>query len=453
MRLDEIAGADPLTLTLGGVALPAEAVGAGVVITHGRRSADSRPEASTLTATVRTEFLSAWPTIGTTVALDLTDELLAALDLPEGARARFLGRVVSPVVTPGTGLATVVAVSARARAARIPIGDTPWPSELDGARAARILTEAVAADATLTLGALDPGTVVVVARDVDRQLVGALLDDLAAYTGADLWQARGGALSWRDARARENIPVSVTFLASEVLAGTSWAQDLDGLLNDLTVAYGLPYLDPVTGILTQAVTRVVDAAAQGPELGVGVLAAYVGTPIETEADAARYARDTVGRRSRPRWRLPDLAVDVLRTVIPAGRGALLAAEPGLVVRVEGLPTTGPLSVAEFFLEGWTEVIDRRDWRMSLAVTPRGLSGPGLRWADVPPTWAPPTPPGGTPPARLPLTWADVPPAMSWLSAAGWWPGEDVDLGRWADIPSNLRWSGYDPDTTWQELDA
>lgn len=449
-RLDELAGGDPVTLTLGGVELPAEALAAGVTITHGRRSADTRPEASTLTAVVRVEFLAAWPTIGTTVALDLTDGLLDALDAPEGARRRFVGRVSAPVVTPGVGLASFLAVSSRARAARIPIGDTPWPAELDGARAARILAEASAADPTLIVATGDPGAVVVVARDVDRQPVGALLDDLAAYTGGDLWQTRAGSLVWRDARARENVPVGVTFAAAEVMAGSSWAQDLDGLLNDLTVGYGLYSPDPITGVDTQATVRIVDDAAQGAALGVGVLAASVSTPIAGQADAEAYARTTVGRRSRPRWRLPDLSVDVLRTVAEAGRGALLAAEPGIVARVEGLPTTGPVSTGEFFVEGWSETIGRRDWRMSIAVTPRGLSGPGLRYLDVPADWRPAPAPGGAVPPSRPLSYADVPADLSYLGAAGWWPGEDVNLGRYADTPSNLRYDDLDPTTTYSE---
>lgn len=448
--LDDLAGGDPFRLTVGADVLPADAVVVGASITHGRRSADARPEAATLTATIRSEFLSAWPVLGTVVALDLTDGLLAALAAPEAARRRFVGRVVAPAVTPGVGLTTIVCAASRSRAARIPIGDTPWPAELDGARAARIVAEAAAADPTLVVGAHDPGVAVVIARDVDRQPVGALLDDLAAYTGGDLWETRSGVLRWRDSRARENVPVALTFTAAEVLSGSTFAQDLDGLLNDLTVGYGLTSFDPVTGTEAQATTRVVDTVAQGAALGVGVLSASVATPLQSLADAERYARDTVGRRSRPRWRLPDLGVDVVRTVDPARRSALIAAEPGVVVRVEGLPTTGPTSTGEFFVEGWSEVIGKRDWRMTLAVTPRGLSGPGLRYLDVPATWQPPTSPGEAPAPRRTLSYAEVPADLSYLAAAGWWPGEDVNLGRYADVPANTRYGEIAPATRYTD---
>lgn len=444
MRLEDFAGGPPVVVTLGGVAVPTSAVGA-ITITHGRPSADVRPEASTCSLTVKVEALTAWPTLGTPLTVDLSAGMLAALGAPAGAARRFTGRVTNPTVRPGAGLATVTAAGPRARAARVPIGDTPWPAELDGPRAARVFAEVLAADASFVIGAIDPGTVTVLARDVDRQPAGALLDALAADTGGDAWQLRDGTLVWYDARHRQNAVPILALTAGDVLAGAEWTQDLDGMLTDLTVAYGL---EP------QAEVRITDAGAEDPAAGPGFgrLSARVSTQLANQADAFTYATEQVGRRSWPRWRVPSLAVDMLRTLDPAQAAALAGAEAGELVEVVGLPTTGPLSSTRLWVEGWAEEITRNHWRMALAVTAYGQTGPAMRWVDVPTDYQPAGAPGDPLPSRVPLTWGSAPVAgVTWLAAVAWWPGEDVDLGRWADYPSNVRWADVSASTDWGDL--
>lgn len=453
MRLEEFAGGPPVVVTIGGASVPTDAIGA-ITITHGRPSADVRPEASTATLVVKVAALAAWPVLGTPVTVDLSPGMLAALGAAAGAARRFTGRVTNPTVRPGAGLATITAAGPRSRAARIPIGDTPWPAELDGPRAARVLAEVLAADPSFTVGAIDPGTVTVLARDVDRQPAGALLDALAADTGGDAWQLRSGALVWHDARHRQNAAPILTLAAGDVLAGAEWAQDLDGMLTDLTVGYGAPVLDPITGDTSQAEVRVTDAGAEDPITGPGFgrLSARVATQLADAGAAYAYASEQVGRRSWPRWRVPALAVDLLRTLDPAQAAALAGAEAGALLEVVGLPTTGPLSSTRLWLEGWAEEITRTHWRMALAVTAYGQTGPAPRWLDVPTDYVPAAAPGESQPAREPLTWGSAPVAgVTWLAAVAWWPGEDVDLGRWADYPSNIRWADVPALTEWGDL--
>lgn len=443
MRLSEFAGGAPLAITLDGDAVPESAIGP-VRINHGRKSADDRPPPATLSLALLVDELTALPELGDPVTVELSPAMLAALDLatPATAAARFAGTVTNAKLLPSRGVVEVIAAGAKSRAALLPIGDTPWPAELDGARAERILDALVVLDPTITLGTIDPGTVTVLARDVDRQPVAALLDQLAAFTGGDCWETRAGALEWRDARHRQDVTPSIELAARHVLVDPAFTKDFDGLVTDLTVGYGLPVFDPLDGSTTQATVRVSDTTAPLQQL-----ASRVATPIESEADALTYAIGVVGRRSRPRWRVPDLEVDVLRTLDAAAREPLLYAEPGALIRLVGMPATAPFIASQLWVEGWTETYTRYSWRMILAVTGRGLTGALPRWIDVPATWQP----DPLLPATQPLTWLSEPFAgYSWIGTAGWWTDESPG-DRWADIPAGLRWGTYPAATEWGDL--
>lgn len=446
MRLSSFAGGQPVLVTLDGVELPELAVGP-MSIVRGRDSADARPAAAVATLTLATARLPAVPDVGQPVRIELGPDMIAALGVSAADGVRFVGTVSDVAARPARGITTVTAAGPLSAAARVPIGDVPWPAELDGARATRILSELVEALPALAVGLIDPGTVRVIGRDVDRQPAAALLDELAAYTGGDCWETRDGALEWHDAAHRINAPAELTLSAAAVLSDPEFTKDLEGLVTDLTVGYGLPVYDAGDGSTTQASVRVLDSLAPVTTLG-----AAVSTPIESEPDALAYAVDIVGRRSRARWRVPSLAVDVLRSLDADQRAQLVAIEPGALLALSGLPTTAPFVSSQLWIEGWTETYARYAWRFALSVSSRGLTGPAPRWADVPLTWQPPAVPGQPPPPREPLTWSSPPfDGLSWIAAAGWWSTEDADTGRWADVPANARWNTYGtPMQTWSE---
>jgi len=433
--LETFAGGKPLTVTLAGHVLDTDRVGP-VAIRRGRRSADTRPEAAVLGFSIYADgldVLGRLPELGDALTVELSAAMLTALGGGPTHARRFTGTVTDVASRASAGVVSIIATGAKARAARIPIGDVPWPAELDGARAARILAALVAADPSFTVLAGDPGTVTVVARDVDRQPVAALLDELAAYTGGDAWETRAGALVWRDARSRSDLNPTLTLAASNILVDPEFTKDLDGLVTDLTVGYGTA--EP------QVEVRVRDTTAP-----IAALAARVSTPLAAEGDATAYAIEVVGRRARPRWRVPDLPLDLLHTLDAAQRLTLLAAEPGLLIALTGLPDPAPWSANQLWVEGWTETYTRNAWRMALAVSVRGLTGAQPRWIDVPATRIP----GPGLPAQN-VTWADAEFAgMSWLAMAGWWT-EDRLGNRWADVPASLTWGTYPSTTTWGDL--
>lgn len=358
-------------------------------------------------------------TTGVSVQIDdVSIQTLTDASAWEAVRPRFVGQVTDVAAAPGvagvTGpaLVSVVAAGSLARLGRLVVGDTPWPAERDGARAARILALA-AANAGVTVGPVDVGTVDVLGRDVDAQPALELLTELAGQAGSLLVQRRDGTLEWHDANHRRGTPAVLAGLAAaNILTGSRWEQTLAGAVNDLTVGYGTG--DP------QATVRVQDAPSVA---AYGRLAGSTGTALATLTDATVRAGDVVGRRSRPRWRVDGLTVELLRTVSPSQAASLAGAEVGSLLTLTGLPETGPFSAARMFVEGWSEEIAPDGWTLALDVTEYGLTGPSPRWVDVPAT----------------VKWSGVPASTTWLAAVSWYAG-DANAGRYVDRPASRRWS-------------
>lgn len=396
--LDRHVGPDSLEVTVAGARCALASTGP-VLIRHGRSSPEQPPDAATCTVTIRSDALPALPSLGAPVTVRLGQAAADWLELDdatfETVRTRFVGDVTDLVAVPqrdvtGPQLLTLTAVSGRAKLGRVVLGDAPWPAETDGARAARIL--ALAATSTpLQIAAGDAGTVTVLPRDVDRQPALALLEQLGTDTLGTLAETRDGALHWHDAEHRtRTTPVAVTVDASAVLADSaSSTMRLAELLNDLTVTYG--DTDP------RPTVRVEHAGSIAQHYRA---AASITSQLATEADAETFARTLVGRRSRPRWSTPGITVDIARTVDAPTAAALLALEFGDLLEVTGYPAAGPFSTARLWLEGWTESITRREWRLALDVSDFALTVSPLRWSEV----------------DLGTSWSEVPAGVRWLDA-------------------------------------
>lgn len=279
-------------------------------------------------------------------------------------------------------------------------------------------------DAPIVAG-VDPGTVAVLARDVDRRYALELLDALAVDSQAELVELRDGRLEWHDALHRDADDPDVELTADQLLDDLVWAQTLAGLVNDLVVEYGEPDVDDV-----RPTVRIVDEVSAG-DPNIGPAEATLSTQLAAEVDAQTLAVTTVGRRSRPTWQLDGVAVDLLRTLDPATARKVLGLEFGDLVAVAGQPASAPLRSGRLWVEGWTETITRKAWRMAFDVSDYGATGPPIRWADV----------------DADLSWSDVPASISWLGATSWRPPHST-AGRWTDGPARLRWTDLDPAVTW-----
>lgn len=428
--LDRYIGTDAVALTLGGASVPPNSTGT-VTLRHGRSSPDQQPDAATCTFAVRSSALTALPTIGDAVLVELSDDAATWLDLSgpawDAVKTRFTGRVTDVTARPdsavlGPSLVTVTAVGRRARLGGVLLSGS-WPAETDGDRAGRILTAASTA-AGAPVGDVDAGTVTVLARDVTDADALGLLDQLAVDSGGTLVDLRDGSLCWYDAAHRRDTPLAVELRPDQVLSSVVAAQKLGDIVNGLTVQYGPGGSSSVSAV---------DAVSADPVTGYGPFGATVTTQLADVDAAQAFADLTVGRRSRPRWQLNELAVDLLRTVTPAEAAALLGLEHAALIAVTGFPTSGPYAAARLWVEGWTETLSRHAWSLVLSVSDYGRSGAAPRWVDVPSD----------------LTWADVPTDISWLTAAGWDTGYATS-GRWFDVPADLTWADYDPATTWAD---
>jgi hypothetical protein len=415
--LDRHLGTGSLVVELDGVPIQLDKLGP-VSIRHGRSKPDGQPEPSTVTLTTNAELL---PTVGQALTIELGPDAVAAWGTDPDASPRFVGKVTDSAVIPAPGTSSrrrrvrVTAVGPKASLGRQLVGDTPWPAELDGARVDRLLALA----SGVTVGATDSGTVQLRARDVDRQPLLQLLDQAATDAEGLVVELRDGTLAYHDADHRAAAAAALELTSAQVLWPLSWSQDLQGLVNDLTVGWGAS--DP------QAEVRMTDDASIAVH---GLYAAKVSTQLDTEAAAEAYAQLTVARRGRPWWDLPAMTLELVRGV-PQLAGQLLALEVSDLLQVTGFPTDAPLQLGRLWVEGWTETITDKSWTLQLAVTPYGRTGPAARWADVP----------------ADLTWADLDPAMSWAGAASWDTGTGPD-GRWLGTPHDLTWATLDPGLTW-----
>lgn len=425
-------GGPALAVQLGGTWLELEHVGP-VTISHGRTDTAQQPSAASCQLELHTEALPDLPAIGSPLVVELGAGAIAYTGLAgadlEAATTRFSGHVTDVAAIPdrlgSPARLAVTAVSRRARLGRTFVGDAPWPAELDGARAGRIL--ALAAPVVgAPVGIVDGGTVDVLSRDVDRQPALNLLDELAVSTGGTLVELRSGELVWHDAEHRQRSAVDVELSAYDVLAGVTAGQHLAGIVNRLTVEYGVK---PAEGE-RPAVTY----ADPGSELLHGPFEARLASLLSAEADAAAFARLTVGRRSRPAWELRSLEVELARTVPAVTAGLLLRLEFADLVRVVGFPAA-PFASARLWVEGWSEQITRTAWRMRLDVSSYGRSAPEPRWVDLNPQ----------------TSWADA-GELTWLQTVGWDSGEFIS-GRWVDVPQDARWLTYDPEPSYADTDV
>jgi len=146
-KLARDVGPAALEVTLGGLALALADVGS-ITIRRGRRSVDEQPTAATCTLAVyEAALVSGLPTVGEPLEISLGPDALTWLGITadDPAVPRFVGTVTDARIVPGrfVGLdrdvVQIVATSPLAKFGRVFVGDVPWPQELDGQRAWRII--------------------------------------------------------------------------------------------------------------------------------------------------------------------------------------------------------------------------------------------------------------------------------------------------------------------------
>jgi hypothetical protein len=378
-------------------------------IRHGRDDPSSQPEGDSATL----ELVGPMPD-GVEIGARL--EVLARFG--ETDYPRFAGRVTDVAIgwhSVDVPSGSIVAIGELADLGRRVIGDAPYPSESDGVRVNRAITAAgVLTDAIRS----DPGTLTVLARDVDAQPALAVATDAAVDGAGFVWQATDGAVLYADAQHRRKALPVAELDACDLPLSLAWSKGLEGLANDVRVRYGPA--EP------QAEVHVTDAASVAE---LGTFGASLSTRLASAADANARAQLIAVRQSRPAWVLAALALD-LYWVNPLLTLELLGLEVHDLVAVTGMPAGAPMTSALVFVEGWTETISPGAWQIELAVSDYCRTAPAPAWDDLDPA----------------LTWDTLNPAQTWDSSTCVPPY--VGRGRWADVPSSLRWDQVAPSETW-----
>lgn len=391
-----------------------------VSLNHGRDDTSGQPDASsaTLNFTVTPEApLPAAVDVGATITVTITT--LATF-------ARFVGRITDLTLgwdeagedTPDSGVGQIIAIGALADLGRRVVGDLPYPQELDGARVARVLA---AAGVTLDPLTSDPGTCQILPRDIDSQPALDVAQSAAESAGGMVWQTRAGEVRYADADHRRNTTPALTLDACDVLVTPTWRRTLDGLVNDVSIGYGVPAEGSDQSRFT---------ATQPASIAqFGHYAITATTELAALADAQNLGGLLLNRNSQPVWVMAVLPVDV-KALDAATYDALLALDVHSLLTLTGLPAIGaaPTSTS-LWVEGWRERIAWDSHEIELAVSGYCRTAPAPRWDDVDPAF----------------TW-DTIGTVTWDETTCL--GPPSAFGRWDDAPSTLRWDQVPTGTTW-----
>lgn len=390
-------------------------------IQHGRDDSTGQPDAPS--ATFSLDLLRAeWPSlldIGSVVSIDAT-----AGDFTESRR--FVGRIADINIawgdagedTPDAGTGQVIATGFMADLGRRVVGDIPWPRELDGTRAVRVLS---AAGAGIDPVETDPGTVRVLPLDIDAQPALNVLHELAESASGVVWEARDGAILYADAEHRRGAPVALALDACQVLVTPTWRRTTDGLINQVSIGYG-----PTPEGSEQPRFREISGDSVGR---YGTYGISLGTQLAYRADAVAMGTLLLARNDSPVWLFVSLPLDI-PGLTDAEYAAVLGLEMHDLLTVTGLPAiaTAPTSTA-LWVEGWKEHIEWGVHEIELNVSGYCRTSPPPRWIDVDPSW----------------TWPDFPGTWSDAACIGM---PVASFGRWADIPATTRWIQLDPALTY-----
>lgn len=393
-----------------------------VAINHGRDDTASQPEASSATLNLSADTTdTTFPDV-----LEIGAAIVVATTVAGIESTRFAGRVTDVSLgweesgddTPNTLIGQVTAVGSLADLGARVVGDVPWPQELDGARVAAVLA---AAGVILDPVTSDPGTVQILARDVDSQPALTVAQSVATDAGGILWETRAGEIRYADANHRRKTLPGLELDSCDVLVSPTWRRTTEGMINAVSIGYGTV---PAGGEQPRYV------AERDPYRNTGIRGFTTETQLAELNDAAAMGNLLLTRNHTPVWIMSALPVDVAGLDVDR-TGELLELDLHDLVALTGLPVAGTAPTnTSLWIEGWTERIAFGEHEIGLLVSGYCRTVPAPQWDDTPPGW----------------TWDTLPPAMTWDDMTCL--GPQPSLGRWSDVPASLRWDQVDPATTW-----
>jgi hypothetical protein len=392
-----------------------------VAIHQGRSDTDSQPEAAGCTLDI--SFDADTAQLPGSVDMGATVQVVTAL--AGATHVRFVGTIADIAMgweeagpdTPDRVVAQLIATGPLADLGRRTVGAEPWPQQLDGERVAAILA---AAGIDLDPLTSDPGTVQILARDVDSQTALDLAQQVASDAGGVVWATTEGQVRYADAVHRRGITPALELDACDVLVTPTWRRTTEGMVNAVSIGYGVA---PEGGEAPRYVAERADSISKWGEFGLSST-----TQLAELADAEALGNLLLTQNHEPVWVLGALPVAVAE-LSAADTATLLGLQMHDLLALTGLPAAGQVPTStSLWVEGWSETLAWGVHELELVVSGYCRTSPPPRWNDVD-------------------------PAATWDSSRGSWDdaaclGPLPNLGRWDDVPATTRWDHIDPAVTW-----
>lgn len=395
-----------------------------VTVNHGRDNSSGQPEPSSCTLTISVSTDDPLP-----AAVEIGAPLNVSTHLGATSYPRFQGSVTdvslawdeAGAATPDTGVGQIVAMGQLATLGRRVVGAAPFPQQLDGARVKAVLD---AAGQTYDPAHMDPGTVQILARDIDSQPCLGVAQDAAVSASGILWQSAAGDVRYADADHRRGAQIQLVLDACDIEVTPTWQRNLEGLINQVSIGYG-----PEPGGGGEQPRYLAEAPASKAKYDTYD---YTFTSVLADLAAAQaMGQLLMVRNSEPVWILSAMPL-ALRDMSEADTATVLGLDMHSLIQVTGLPAIGgaPTSL-NAWVEGWRERLAFGTHELELVVSGYCRTSAPPRWNDIDPTF----------------TWDTVKPAgITWDGAACL--GPPVDRGRWDDVAATLRWDQIAPTITW-----
>jgi hypothetical protein len=282
---------------------------------------------------------------------------------------RFTGTITGLAAVEQGGQVTGWDVRATGTQARL--GVTPVlldrPAETDVARVQAIAT---AAGTPLTVAGT-PG-VTLAADTIDRDALSALHQVCESSAGM-IWQARDGGIWYGAADHRDQPPTSL-LPAGAVVDGITWDEDIEGIVNHVTVKWGPENAQQQNTHRDQ------------PSIDRwGMRHADVNTMCADQVNADQLGLLILARRKDPYFRMPGVLLDVdALSVVDFTTATMLEVSTPVLLPVLPTPSPTPAQPTGWVVEGWVErwTVDGHWMQLAVSDAARSISS-GLRsWADV-----------------------------------------------------------------------
>lgn len=297
------------------------------------------------------------------------------------------------------------------------IGDNPWPAQTIKTRAARV-AQLTQLPFTIQIDSY-PGARTVTWVDIDAQPALAILTDLATSADALLWSAfhetKGFYLWMEDPATRQSLAVfadngsgtiiitgntrpanGVVISACDVIEdGVAFTQDVTDVLTRIDLTWQEQTLDG-DGLPAPTERHIVidDANAQA---SWGIRRLGYSTQLTTAADGQAIAQRVLDRSRALGWKASGIVWDTRLPVdgwsdsLRTGLMHLLdgTRRIGCALVITDLPAWSPTTEPQLaaYVEGGTYEFSDGRWKLSLNVSPAGMTGHSATWREMNAVWA------------------------------------------------------------------